>query len=112
MSLEDARWRLAWPERLIYNLQLEKKEGAIVQGAGSIITMRKKLPTHLMIHEHSCPSVSRKLIKIVARVWRSQSRCGGSKTFQETWGLGDSIRLNSTHRQHLSSALVVQVTHA
>lgn len=49
MSLEDARWRLAWPERLIDNLQSEEKEGAIVQDAGSIIIMRKALPTHLMI---------------------------------------------------------------
>jgi hypothetical protein len=78
-------------------LQAEKKEGAIVQDAGSIIIMRTLLPSNLEFWQPCCPIVLRKLIKIVARVWRSRSRCGGSKTFQETWGLGDSIRPNSTH---------------
>jgi hypothetical protein len=52
MSLEDARWRLAWPERLIDNLQSEKKEGATAQDAGSIIIMRNAVPSDLRFWRH------------------------------------------------------------
>ena len=86
VSLEDARSGMAWLERLIDNLQSEKKEGAIARDAGSPITTRNVSPSKSAFEQRSCPVILRRLIQDRRPSLEEPSRSGGSKTVQETWG--------------------------